>query len=189
MGSDGTITLVDLDRIVSKSRGMTGYEIEALRARCPEWLELKKKREEEHRQRVAKLRAELDPEMVPIEVALRELGYEFKNLSDFANTDQPYPDALPIFLRHLPNVRHQVLRKIIAHALTVREGRGLAGPVILNELREKQDELETRLALAHALTAAASKDDVVPMRALVADSRNADIRERLEIAIRKAPKR
>lgn len=164
-------------------------EWEALKQSCPEYLEIERQREEEHRARVEKHIAEMEPEMRPLEITLREMGYEFKNLPDFVNTDQSYPDAVPIFVQHLQRITHPTLRTIIARSLTVREARGIAGPAIIDELRQRKDEGETRWALANALTVAASKDDVEDIRALLADTEDKDVRERLETAIKKATKR
>jgi hypothetical protein len=60
---------------------------------------------------------------------------------------------------------------------------------LLIELKEKQDTPYVRSLLAFALTYSAAKDDVEEMRALLSDLRNEDVRDELEKAIKKAPKR
>lgn len=184
-----TISLKELEEISSKAKWMNAAEWEALKQSCPEYMEIERQRREAHRARVEKQLAEMKPEEDPLVIALRELDYDFETLDDFVNTDQSYPDAIPIFVKHLQTATHPVLRDIIARSLTVKEARGIAGPVILEELRQGKDEGETRWALANALTVAASKDDVEGIRALLADTDDEDIRERLETAIKKAPKR
>ena len=184
-----TITLEEFDNAIKKSKGMNLDEWEALKQSCPEYLEIERQREEKSRQRREKRIAEMKLEMDPLVITLREMGYDFETLSDFVNTDQSYPDAIPIFIKYLQIIEHPVLREIIARSLTVREARGVAGPVILAELRQKKDEGETRWALANALTVAASKNDVDGIRALLAETKEEDVRERLEAAIKKAPKR
>jgi len=151
--------------------------------RDPEWVRQDAERKAEHQAKVQKHLAEMKLEMDPLIIALREAGFDFGSLSDFVNTDQSYPAAVPIFLKHLPNVRHPTLRKVIARALTVKEARGLAGPILTRELSEKDDEQEVKWTLANALTVAADRNDLPELELLLAETRDEAVRERLEKAM------
>lgn len=155
----------------------------------PEWVEQDRERNARHRSLVEKNLAEMRPEMEPLVIALREAGFEFDTLSDFVNTDDGFPGAIPIFLKHLQTATHPTLRTIIGRSLAGPEARGLAGPVLIRELKEKADNKDVRWVLANALAYAASKEDVEELRELLDDPRNDDVRERIEAAIKKVPKR
>lgn len=155
----------------------------------PAWVEQDRQREALHRASVEKNLAEMKPEMEPLVIALREAGFEFETLSDFVNSDQPFPTAIPIFVKHLQRASHPTLRTIIGRCLAGRDARGLAAPVLVRELKNKMDTPDVRWVLANAVAVTATKVDVADIQALASDPRNDDIRERLTAALRTASKR
>jgi hypothetical protein len=154
-----------------------------------DWQREHEARERLRAERAVRLSAEMTPELDSLNVALREAGFEFETIADFVNTDQSYPGAILIFLRHLPRVEHQVLRQLIARALTVREARGIAGHTLISELRKKGDETETKWTLANALTEVSAPRDREALQLLLQETLDEGVRERLELAARNALKR
>lgn len=66
--------------------------------------------------------------------ALREQsGIEVDSVWDLVNTNVPYPEAIPVLLEWLPQVRHPRVKEGIVRALTVKEARGIAGKLLVEE--------------------------------------------------------
>jgi hypothetical protein len=118
------------------------------------------------------------------------------SLSDLVHTRDSYPEAIPILIRHLRRVRHPIMVSSIARALTVKEARGTDAPfVVLDRLKQTSpsaaqagDEYRARWALANALTFIADKSMAADLENLVSDARYEDVRERLEVALKRLRK-
>jgi hypothetical protein len=164
-------------------RGMTSAELIAALHADPEWVRENAEREARHAASVAQLRAEMEPEHAPLRRDLAGVGLPVRSLAELVNMSAPYPDAVPVLLRHLAAVRHPVLRQMLARALTVEEARGVAGGPIIQELKREQDS-EARWAMANALTIVAAPGDANEIEALHADPAYQDVRERLGQALR-----
>jgi len=54
---------------------------------------------------------------------------------DLVNTRAPYPEAIPVLLEWLPRVRHPRIKEGIVRALTVKEARGVAGKLLIDEFK------------------------------------------------------
>jgi hypothetical protein len=54
---------------------------------------------------------------------------------DLVNTRAPYPEAIPVLLEWLPRVRHPRIKAGIVRALTVKEARGVAGKLLIDEFK------------------------------------------------------
>ena len=125
-----------------------------------EFIERTRKQEEERQKLWAKDR---QAEKAILE-DLRAIGYrEVQSVWDFVNTDDPYPDAVPILLHHLPKPYPDRLRAGIARALAVPEAR-YAWAQILEAYRKEPPmevgEMAAKEGLAVALSAIAD-DDVI----------------------------
>jgi hypothetical protein len=81
----------------------------------------------------------------------------------------------------------------VARALTVKEARGTdAARVILERLKQTEpcpseagDDFQARFALANALTVVADKSVADELKALAADARYKDVKDRLDAALRR----
>jgi hypothetical protein len=155
--------------------------------RDPEWVRENVKREAEHQAAVERRREELRPEQTPLVAELSAIGIKVDSVWDLVNAKWPYPAAIPVLCAYLQRVGHPLLREGIARALTVPEGRGKAGPIILAELQRPHDDppRAVRWALTNALTVVADESMAGAIKNLIADDQYADVRERLETALRR----
>jgi len=144
----------------------------------PEWVRQRDERRALHAASVEKLRLEMEPEHAPLMRDLAAIGMKVRSTDDVVNMSAPYPEAVPVLLRHLQTARHPVMRNSLARSLTVREARGVAGGPILRELKRERDS-EVRFAMANALTIVATRDDADEIAALLADPGYEDVHDRL----------
>ncbi len=109
------------------------------------------------------------------------------------NTKDSYPEAIPVLVKHLRTVRHPIMVISIARALTVKEARKTeAARVILDRLKQTHpsatdygDDFQARFALANALTVVADRSMRDEIKTLVEDTRYQDVRDRLEVALKR----
>jgi hypothetical protein len=142
-----------------------------------------------HREAAAEqLRQEYRQEEIPLLAELANIGIKIDSIWDLVNAKSGYPSAIPTLTAYLQGVDHPRLREGIARALTVPEARGIAARVILEELQRPsgQSPPPVQWALANALTVVADESSVDTMRALIADDKYLDIRERLKAALKNA---
>lgn len=149
----------------------------------PEWVAQDAAREAKHQALVAEQAVAVKPEQDPILIELAAVGHDSNSVWDLVNTKAAYPKAIPIMVKFLPLVRHPVLREGLARALTVREARGLAGEVLISELR-KEMVSGLRWVLANALTVVAERKDTAAIKALLDDPAYGDVSERLGEALK-----
>ena len=184
-----SFTQDELSYIIDKNLTTTHSEFKKVLLSCPEWVEADRQRREAHQRSVERLRFEMNPEMKPLLADLRAANYEFDSLSDFVNTSASYPDAIPVFLEHLQKVSHPVIRNMIGRSLTVIEARGIAGPIIVEEMRQNKDEGEQRWVMANALAYVATKEDVEGMKEVLSKESDEWVKKRLRTAIKNARNR
>lgn len=95
--------------------------------------------------------------------ALRDVGLDVGSVYDLVNTRDPYPEAMPVLLDHLPRVRHPRMTEGIARALGVREAGPPAAETLLRTFEGYQTptkgEEHAKWAIANALSTVA--DDSV----------------------------
>jgi hypothetical protein len=170
-----------------KREWKTAAQIEAELMANPEWVRQQAERDAIHAARVAKIQEELRPEKVPLLRELAEVGCVIQSLDVLINTRETYPHAIDTLTRWLPKAKHPILREQLARCLTVPEARGAPAHVVLAELRSRKDPIDSqeRWALANALTVLADKSMTATIESLLADPASADIRDRLEAALRR----
>jgi hypothetical protein len=96
---------------------MTAQEYLEQRQQDPEWVA---RRKEDDRRRQIRI-DQLTFEERPLVKDLARAGCIVKSAADLINTREPYPEALPILLKHLKNTNYSTeIREGIARALTVR---------------------------------------------------------------------
>jgi HEAT repeat protein len=102
-----------------KAKGpVTAEELMAKLQSNPEWVEKMESREQWRRARKRRFR-ELEQ---PLVADLATVGYRVDSVWDLVNTREPYPEAIPVLLRHLKRTEyHPDIRQGIARALTCRD--------------------------------------------------------------------
>ena len=151
----------------------------------PNWVRKNAEREAKREVATQQMREEVRPEETPLLNDLAAAGVKVSSVWDLVNAKWNYPAAIPILTEYLQRVHHPVLREGIARALTVPEARGIAGQIILRELR-KSELHKIRWVLANAMTVLADSTIVDEIRGLLEDDKYADVRERLTVALETA---
>ena len=131
--------------------------------------------------------------MLPPEQRPGKVPVPIRSVEDLVYTRDSYPEAIPILIKHLRTVRHPIMVDIITRALTVKEARGTEAPrIILDRLKQTSpsttqigDEYQARWALANALTVIADAKMAFEMEQLIADAHYEDVKECLEMAVKK----
>jgi hypothetical protein len=182
----GTITSKELDEIIAKGGGRTGEESERILQACPEWVAEDQARKKVWAEKAAKIHAEQEL----LVADLRRVGWQVNLVSDLMHTAESYPEAIPVLLNHFQRLYSEGTKEAIVRSLTVREARGIAGPAIIEALRNSQDNRQGyRWALANALTVVADRANREAIQELIEVEADSDVRERLKRALKTAAKR
>lgn len=106
-------------------------------------------------------------------------------LSWMANTDEAYPTAIPILVKHLLLEYPTAIKQTMARALTVKEARGLANQVVLDEYARTpfMERKNHKWELASCLNAIARFEDVPRLCEFVRDKSNGWTRDMLVRAL------
>ena len=169
---------------MAKSKRMTAEEHEAILRADPEWV----RRDAEREAKLKREEAELNAEEQPLVRDLLDAGFIVDSVWDAVNSSQSYAAAIPVLTKHLLLPYHTRIREGIARALTVKEARGAAARVILDELKRRtqpDEQGEFRWTLANALTVAGDKTMADEIKALLADERYQDIHDWLQRVLNK----
>jgi hypothetical protein len=159
---------------------MTDDEISRLRAINQERI---RRREEWS----ARLRVEEEP----ILIDLRAVGWDVNSVWDLVNTSIPYPEAIPILLKHLTQPYSDRIKEGIARALAVPDAKD-AWPLLVAEYlkapmgEENGIRLDAKSGLAVALSVTATDEVIEQLISLAKDTSNGDSRLLLLRALRKS---
>jgi len=118
----------------------TAKEILEELAKDKNYVEMKRRQEEEVRAFEERMRNNEKP----LVKALLDVGVSVNSVWDLVNTREPYPNALPVLIRHLTGDYHPKILAGIARALAVRDPFAVeyAWPVVLDlYLKTKADEM------------------------------------------------
>jgi len=163
------------------TESMSAAELMARLQSDPEWV--RKNAERESKQNATEAAIRLESESLIAD--LKAVGMNVASVWDLVNLSTSYPQAIPVLCRHLLRPYRHEITEGIARALTVAEARGSAARVILAELQRLPDGAQhsVRWALANALTKCADASMLTEIKALVADDRYKDVRERLKVTL------
>jgi hypothetical protein len=148
---------------------------------------INQERKRQRAERSARRRVEEEP----ILADLRAIGWEVKSVWDLVNTSTPYPEAIPILLKHLTQAYSDRTREGIARALAIPDAKD-AWPLLAAEYckapmgEENGIRLGAKSGLAAALSAAATDDVIAQLASLAKDRSNGDSRLLLLRALRKS---
>jgi hypothetical protein len=107
---------------------MTAAELTARLEADPDYVARRRARDAEF----ARIRTAVKTEQAPILEDLRRVGCHVESVWDLVNTSKPYPEALPILVKHLTLPYSDRTREGIARALAVKPAR-FAWPNLVEE--------------------------------------------------------
>jgi HEAT repeat protein len=119
---------------------------------------------------------ERDKEDALVAAALRTAGVDVRSVYDLVNTNEPYPEAIPVLLEYLPKVRNEIIKAGVARALTVGEARPVAAKPLIREFltfpSETEKQQHTKWAIGNALSVVADDSVFEEVLALLTDQRH-----------------
>lgn len=153
--------------MAKKRTWRTAAEIEAELAADPEFQKRQREAEERSRQHAAMC----NENARPIMEELWALGFEAESLADFIGTPDPYPEAVPVLVKHFQKSGYvEPVRHLLLSALAIPDAKGFAGPVILKELKAQKDKSsDWTWLLANTLREVATPDMKKEIKAILED--------------------
>jgi hypothetical protein len=135
--------------MAERRRPRTAQELLAELEADPEWMAGLNARDAERARRDNEWRAA----EAPLVAELRDAGFDVKSAWDLVNTPQPYPEALPILLKHLVRPYPDRVREGIARALAVRGEAAFARDELCQLYDNEPDGTDAKTGMAVALAA------------------------------------
>lgn len=163
-------------------------------ANDPEYQRKLREKEAKRAEAEAKLRdeeAELVRELreTGMQVTLDRIpGEEYvgppRSISDLVNTNVPYPEAIPVLIKHLGLEYSRPIKQSIVRALTTPDAKGLAFAPLVRLFRQTSDaDSELKWLLGAAIAEASTKDDVDEVTELASDPGHGRGREYLPLGL------
>lgn len=174
---------------------MTAAELAKKLQAAPEFLAKKKAQDQERLERSARIRADAEP----ILRELREVGWDVQSVWDLVNVTTPYPEAIPILIKHLQLSYSDIVREGVARSLAVPDPQvQKAWPLLVEQYRKapmgwgikapgdtKEYRLGAKDGLACALSVAVTEETLPELIALAKDRSYGESRVLLLSALRK----
>ncbi|MCS6554742.1 HEAT repeat domain-containing protein [Curtobacterium flaccumfaciens pv. flaccumfaciens] len=130
--------------------------------------------------------AEEAAEQSAILADLRALGYDFSNLSAFAQAGVRYKDAVPTLIEWLRKARTPMMQRAVAHTLTNPSAKGAAMPALIEAFRNFTDEAGTRWAVGNSIETAYVDTYFDDVAALALDPQYGRARQMVALALGKS---
>ena len=100
--------------------------------------------------------------------ALRFVDAHLSSVFDLVNTRSNDPKLIPTLLAVLPTVSDPWIKQGVVRALTIKEARGQAGPILISEFRSSKND-QLRWAIGNALSVTATPDLFEDLAELISD--------------------
>ncbi len=175
---------------------MNAADLMAELARNPEYQRKMQEKEAARAATATQLRDEERPlvqelQRTGITVVLDRIpGQEYsgppRSISDLVNTASPYPEAIPVLIKHLQLGYSRPIRQSIVRALITPDSMGNTDALIELFKAETDSESEMKSLLGSAIAEAATDADADRLIALANDPRHGRGREFLPLGLRKA---
>lgn len=133
----------------------------------------RKRRREQERIHAKRARHLAEAE-APLVQELRAEGVCVDSVWDLVNTNDPYPDAIPVLVRNLKH-GHPKVREAVARALTVAELEDRSWSALRAQFL-KEPDLNAKWALSNALAVNVTRDRAGAALAIVRDSDHGECR-------------
>jgi hypothetical protein len=131
-------------------------------------------------------------EQKPILDDLLAVGYKMDTVWMLVNTNELYPEALPVLLKHLQLPYSKRIKEGVIRSLIVNEFRGLAGPTVLTEFNKLENfhrDAPLVSPFLMAIQCLADRSMTADLEAMLVDPKYAGIASYLEKAIRKSKRK
>ena len=148
-----------------KHKPITAAELVAEMHANLDWV----RRDMERRRKRAAMEARDRVEEAHLLADLRNVGWDLNSVWDLVNTREPYPEAVPVLLKHLGRDYSDPIRDGIARALGVRAAR-YAWPELIAHWRTAPEGTRTKDGLGVAVACAALPEDVPALIDLAYDT-------------------
>ena len=118
---------------------------------------------------------------------LSKVGILIDDIYDLVNTRLPYPNAVPVLIELLKNgIGDDKIKEGVIRALTVREAKGKAGKVLLEEYNNSPTEkMFLRWAIGNAMSVLIRNEDVPCVLDIVSNKENGISRQMFVIGLGK----
>jgi len=123
---------------------------------------------------------------------LANVGIRIKSVWDLVNSSGSYPEAIPILVRYLREPYFNRTKEGIVRALAVKEAKGLANKVVMEEYlklpKESHEEpwiFHYRWAFGNTMRIIVTKNDLEELIEIVLDETNGDSRNMFVRALAK----
>lgn len=149
------------------------------------WKELigrpRTKQEVEETSELAKrIESELAKEISGLIDELKANGIIISSIWDLVNTKEKYPKAISVLMKYLPLVHHDKNKEGIIRALTVKEAKGVATPILIKEYEQTPKEKDNlRWIIGNAIATVMTSRDIEWLIATVSDKTNGGSRRQL----------
>ncbi|CAD0002418.1 HEAT repeat domain-containing protein [Flavobacterium salmonis] len=122
-----------------------------------------------------------------IKAELAKVGINIEDIYDLVNTDKPYPTAIPVLLNLLKQgIEHSGIKEGVIRALAVKEGIGLASPVLIDEYyKTPKDKMLLRWAIGNAIYMTITSSDTENVLQIVENKENGMSRQMFVLALSK----
>lgn len=111
---------------------------------------------------------------------LKKVGIYIENIYDLVNTTKSYPEAIEYLVKYLPDIKHVKNKEGFIRALTVKEAKGKANKVLIEEFKKlKPEQYNLKFVIANALKLIAQQSDKEDLMSFINDKIHGDIRDEL----------
>ncbi len=155
-------------------KSITAAELQAQLQKDPEYQRNIREREAE----IEKEEAELRKDEKPLIKELVSFGFNISSSWELVNTSAKYEDAIPVLVKHLSKPYHKKNKEGIVRALAVKEAKGIACKVIIEEYHKApKDDFHYRWAFGNTMAVIITEEHMDDVIEIVQDEENGESRD------------
>ena len=108
-----------------------------------------------------------------VQQELQSVGILINDIYDLVNTKEAYPEAIPVLIKLLSEVSHDGVKEGIIRALAVKEAKGVAGHVLINEFKKTpNDKSLLKWAIGNTMEVVISDEDIDDVLEIITNKEN-----------------